>query len=765
MRNFLYAWLIAACLALSFSPAVSAQISSLPGPSSETKNPENPVPSVEGLSPAEIRDLLSRLSDKEVRDILIKQLDTLAKPEQPASAGSPVHELLLDTIVGIATSLSDAVLNTPHIFGGIYKGFSNFVGTHSWSGVLTFLGVLGLGLGLGIVAEICVNRIARKWHDEIRQIQEDATLAETVKLLARRLLIQILGIAAFFAVSAIIVESLMPESLKPATDFLVTNLIILPRLVSAMGRFLLAPDRPDLRLIHTDNYTAKYIHKNQNGLVFLLGFAYWIVIFLNKQGVEIEEIRLGFWLVLAFYIWLGIALFHFRNGITMMMLGKPDGHISKIQNMISIAYPWFGIVMTAFTWILVQSLVIHEAWHFLRGQAELTLVILLFAPAFDTLIRGIVSYKVKPMKGEGLVAEEAYQAAKSCYFRIGRVVSFGLAILIIAALWEIDFSKLAAAGVGTQVAGKLFQFLLIIAFGYLVWELVSLWINRKLAAEMTTAGIDLNTEEPGGGEGGGTGASRLSTILPLIRFTVQAAIIVITFLIALGEIGIEITPLLAGAGIIGLAVGFGAQKLVADVVSGIFFLVDDAFRSGEYLEIEGTFGTVEKISLRSLQLRHHKGPVHTIPYGEIPKITNFSRDWVIVKLRFTVPFDTDLHKVKKIFKQIGAEMMEVPEFAEDLMQPFKSQGVLEVNDVGIVVRGKFMAKPGTQFVLRKEIYARVQKAFDANGLQFARKEVRVKIDGDPNNLTEDEKQTVAAAASDAADQQEDTAASKPGPGT
>jgi small-conductance mechanosensitive channel len=230
-------------------------------------------------------------------------------------------------------------------------------------------------------------------------------------------------------------------------------------------------------------------------------------------------------------------------------------------------------------------------------------------------------------------------------------------------------------------------------------------------------------------------------------------VITITALIALGNVGIDITPLLAGADVVGLAIGFGAQKLVADVVSGVFFLIDDAFRTGEYVEVEGTLGTVEKISRRSLQLRHHRGAVHTIPYGEIPKITNYSRDWVIMKLRFTVPFETDLNKVKKIFKQIGADMMQVPEFAADMLQPFKSQGVLDVDDVGIVIRGKFMAKPGKQFTLRKEIYGRVQKAFEANGIQFARKEVRVKVDGaEPGReLTEDQKQAIAAAASDAAE--------------
>ncbi|MEE9315112.1 MAG: mechanosensitive ion channel family protein, partial [Rhizobiaceae bacterium] len=164
-----------------------------------------------------------------------------------------------------------------------------------------------------------------------------------------------------------------------------------------------------------------------------------------------------------------------------------------------------------------------------------------------------------------------------------------------------------------------------------------------------------------------------------------------------------------------------------------------------------TVGTVEKISLRSLQLRHHKGPVHTIPFGEMRQVTNNSRDWVITKLKFTVPFDTDINKIKKLFKVIGAEMLEA-EYAGDILQTFKSQGVYDVDDVGIIIRGKFMTKPGTQWIIRKDVYNRVQKAFDANGIEFARKEVRVQIPGldEHSELNNDQKQAISAAASEAA---------------
>lgn len=167
---------------------------------------------------------------------------------------------------------------------------------------------------------------------------------------------------------------------------------------------------------------------------------------------------------------------------------------------------------------------------------------------------------------------------------------------------------------------------------------------------------------------------------------------------------------------------------------------------GEYGEIDGRMGTVEKISIRSMQLRPHRGPVHTIPYGEVPKLTNFSRDWVIMKLRFTVNFNTDPNKVKKVFKKIGADMMEDPLYREDFLQPFKSQGVFDFDDVGMVIRGKFMTKPGKQFMIRKELYNRIQAEFAANGIEFARREVRVALP-DKKTAADLSKEEIAALAS------------------
>ena len=153
----------------------------------------------------------------------------------------------------------------------------------------------------------------------------------------------------------------------------------------------------------------------------------------------------------------------------------------------------------------------------------------------------------------------------------------------------------------------------------------------------------------------------MRTLLPILRNILFIVFLVMAALMALSAMGVQIGPLIAGAGVVGVAVGFGAQTLVKDVISGIFYLLDDAFRVGEYI-ISGSYkGTVESFSLRSIKLRHHRGYLYTVPFGSLGAVQNMSRDWVIDKLELTVPYDTDLALLKKVVKQIGKELAADPE--------------------------------------------------------------------------------------------------------
>jgi small-conductance mechanosensitive channel len=238
---------------------------------------------------------------------------------------------------------------------------------------------------------------------------------------------------------------------------------------------------------------------------------------------------------------------------------------------------------------------------------------------------------------------------------------------------------------------------------------------------------------------------------------------VIVTLTVLSSLGVNIGPLLAGAGVVGIAIGFGTQTLVRDIVSGIFFLLDDAFRVGEYIEEGNLRGTVEGMSLRSLRVRHHRGAVHTIPFGELKALTNYSRDWIILKLEFRVPFDTDLGLVKKLVKQVSAELLENPDYGPHFIEPLKFQGVRRMEEFNMVIGVKFMTKPnGAQWMVRRDAYQKLRDIFDRHGISFAERNVKVEVVTD-HVLTPAEQKAVAGAAQEAVERTERraTAAGRP----
>jgi len=273
-------------------------------------------------------------------------------------------------------------------------------------------------------------------------------------------------------------------------------------------------------------------------------------------------------------------------------------------------------------------------------------------------------------------------------------------------------------------------FILLLA-GLVTWELMKGRISLKIKKEVS--------EEESFGEEMGVGGSRAETALLLLRKFFMAVVIVIACLLLLASMGINIGPLLAGAGVIGLAIGFGAQTLVKDIISGIFFLLDDAFRVGDYIETGGMRGTVEYISVRSLRLRHHRGPLITIPFGDMQSVKNFSRDYIVMKLAFRVRYDTDVEKVRKIVKKINKEIQKDKELGRSLLGKIKSQGVREMDDSAMIMRVKFTSVPGEQFVLRRVVYMRIQEAFQKEGIEFAHRNVTVYFPPEPST-TESESQ-------------------------
>lgn len=348
----------------------------------------------------------------------------------------------------------------------------------------------------------------------------------------------------------------------------------------------------------------------------------------------------------------------------------------------------------------------------------------------------------EPDRNFGIVARQrpGMQTMEDLARRTASIFAVGAVAYSLIRFWggSTVFEDIPALGMAENLIDTLF-------LGYIVFHAVRIWIDQRIRDEV---GDEVDTG-PAEGEGGGAGATRVATILPLIRNFVLIIIAVAVALILATDFGINVAPLFAGAGIVGLAIGFGSQTLVRDILSGGFFLMDDAFRKGEYIDVGEVKGTVEKISLRSFQLRHHLGMLHTIPFGEISHLTNFSRDWVMMKLPLRLTYDTNIERVRKLIKKLGLALLEDPEIGHKFIQPLKSQGVIQMEDSAMIVRVKFMTHPGEQWVLRKRVFADIRELFEREGIHFAHREVTVRIPGfdeKKDDISEEQMKAIGAAA-------------------
>ena len=191
-------------------------------------------------------------------------------------------------------------------------------------------------------------------------------------------------------------------------------------------------------------------------------------------------------------------------------------------------------------------------------------------------------------------------------------------------------------------------------------------------------------------------------------------------LVVLSGLGVNITPLLAGASVVGLAISFGSQTLVKDIVSGIFFMADDAFRVGEYISCGKVKGTVEGFTLRSVRLRHQSGQLHTVPFGQLGEITNFSRDWTTVKFTINLDREVDLDRIRDITTKVSAKLNQDEELASQLLEPLKYQGISDITDNAVIIAFKFTARPINPSEVEREAKRHLLYAFREAGIALAR---------------------------------------------
>lgn len=769
LRGGLLALVVAVAIVLSGAAPSMAQMVPSTGNAEETA----PVPAP---SPNDVKEFLRLLGDPGIQDWLRES--ATSQNTRDASADVSFRDQIEGQLAKFgkrARSLALAwniVPDIPQVLADQWESeLSTSQKVRSLTYILTFL-LIGFGL----------EWLYRRFMDlpllRIEQSPKDAPLEKLTGAATRAVII--FGGLLVFAIGSI--GAFQSFEWHPLVEGLVLDfltMVLMLRIILAVSLFFQAPYAPELRLVPYSTPVAKHLHWLARVLALTVVLAVALSFVLARMTAAqdmagdlpavflAQTVALALVVVLVSWgcIWVGFRrtqilaqggceprLMRFwRNYLTLLVAAVFGTWLIGAFGLmwailvIGITVPGIKLLVVWIDHFFDQSTTALYEAHKAQAQAELD--------AFMAAEEAKAAERdADPVEGDeaGAVAETAalapiepefhdpYATTRPIVQRAARFVVLLGAVFALAAAWGVNIFALSEdRSLGGRALEVLVDSFVALLFADLVWTWAKTVIDKRLA----------DYEPPVDGQAPGPEA-RMITLLPLLRTILLITLLTMVSLSVLTSLGVNIAPILAGAGILGIAIGFGTQSLVRDIVAGIFFLIDDAFRLGEYIEIGELVGTVEGISIRSMRIRHHRGKVHTVPYGELKSLTNHSRDWVIMKLEFRVPFDTDLMLVKKLVKKVGAELAANEHYGPSILSTLKSQGVRRMEEFNMVVGVKFMTKPGEQWLVRRDAYQKVRDIFEANGIRMAERNVKVEIAGG-EHLSEETRQAVAGAAQDA----------------
>ena len=289
--------------------------------------------------------------------------------------------------------------------------------------------------------------------------------------------------------------------------------------------------------------------------------------------------------------------------------------------------------------------------------------------------------------------------------RFCAIAIHAVAALLILQGWNLDILAWLLGESGRFIVTRAFGIALVLLVGLAVWELANLLISIYL-------------ERADDEDSQVTAGARVRTLLPLARNALLIAVLSVTTLTVLSELGVDIGPLLAGAGVVGLAIGFGAQTLVKDIITGAFILFEDQIAVGDVVSVGGYTGAVEGLTVRTIRLRDLQGRVYVVPFSAVTDVTNFTKEFSYALIDAGVAYREDTDEVTRLLEEIGAELREDPEFAADLPEPLEVMGVQALADSAVVVRVRLKTSPGRQWAISREFNRRMKRKFDDHGIEI-----------------------------------------------
>lgn len=474
--------------------------------------------------------------------------------------------------------------------------------------------------------------------------------------------------------------------------------------ILVVARELFAPHSVFVRVAAISGETAAYLLAWTRRLATVGVYGYFaaqiaLLFYLPPGAFQVLLRLLG--LVMA-----GLAIvpiLQSRQGVAARIRGTPR-HVGGFRNRLAEVWHLLAIVYVI-AFYLVWALAIEEGFVFLLRATVMTVVIVALAQlvlyAIARLLHRAFSFSPDiKLRYPGLEARaNRYLPALRRFLKAVVFVAFGFAILEVWGFGTLTWLGTdAGAAVFNTVALVILVGLLALALSEFFGFMVERYMRRLDERHVSS--------------------TRARTLLPLLRTAFRIVLIVMVSLVVLSQIGVDIAPLLAGAGVVGLAIGFGSQKLVQDVITGFFILVDDSISVGDVVEAGGHSGVVERMTIRTIEMRDLDGTVHTVPFSSVSTIKNYSKDFAFAVVDIGVAYRENTDRVVNVLAAVGEEMRAESTVKDAISGPLEVLGIDQLADSAVTIKARFRTLPLQQWSVKREFLRRIKIAFDREGIEI-----------------------------------------------
>jgi len=682
-----------------------------PGAVAQTVTPQE-------VTPHAAASLLQTLEDTKSRERLLEHLRVLAATSKDAAADAPkeslgarVTALLITRIQAVGADLQGAIAvlaDVPKLWDWVRTQATDATARKRWLGVLLWLiPVLGAGFAAEWLARALLARPRATVED---RVTESAPLRVT--LLGVRSVLDLLPIAAFAAGAYGALPLTGAEGKVRLVVMILINANLLSRAILAAARMLLVPYVSSLRLLPLSDGTARYayvwVRRFSNFAVYSF-FALAAALQLGLAPAGHAGLAKAAGLVLATLA--VIFILQNRRGVADWLRGDGKAQGAKnlafrgLRNRFADVWQVLAIlyVLVAFG---IWALEIENGFAFVLRATLLSVGILLTAWGLLATLHRLIdrSFRVSPALKAGVPGLE--ERANRYFSVLHSVARYAVVIVAAAALlesWGGGTLAWITSELGQRIIASLMTIGLVVFGAILLAELVTSFVERKLAQSESKTG---------------SAKARAKTLLPLFRMTVIVIVTIVATMIVLSELGLDIAPLLAGAGVIGLAVGFGAQTLVKDIITGLFILLEDQIAVGDVVRIGNHAGLVEGLSIRTIRLRDLGGNVHTIPFSSVDTVLNMTKDFSYALFEIGVAYREDIDAITPVLEEIGAEMQAEAAFADKILAPIEVLGLDRFDDSAVIIKARIKTEPLQQWAIGREFNRRMKRRFDELGIEI-----------------------------------------------